>query len=207
MIRLALDLSRKSRNEWPSPDGETEAKKRKYRWTALIVALLLVASFSGYMWFLKNRKPDRYPGGSDVVTGGRVAARLSALLDQSHEYGWSRVEEEFSPVGHGRWDPFKTLLPDPVQIVPVEPRTPIPALPEPEDSAPCEPALPKVRLTGVLKSGDRAIALLSVDGRSVITRVGDAPFDGAEVRSIDDKSITISFGGTDFTYQLGGERR
>jgi hypothetical protein len=59
----------------------------------------------------------------------------------------------------------------------------------------------------VLKSGDKAIALLVVDGRSTMARVGDAPFYGAQVRAIDEKSITIFFKERDYTYQLGGERR
>lgn len=206
VVRLALDLSKEPRSgpEQPSAD-DIKAKKRKYRWIALIVTVVLVAAFAGYIWFLRNRKPEVDLEGADVVAGGRIAPRLSALLDQSYEYGWSRMERELSPVGYGRWDPFKSLLPDPVQIVPSE--VPSQAPLEPDDSAPPEPHPPKVRLTGVLKSGDKAIALISVDGRSLMTRVGDVPFHGAEVCSIDDKSITISFRGVDFTYQLGGERR
>ena len=202
VVRLALDLSRDPGNDGLSAD--VGAKKRRYKWTALIVAAVLVAAFAGYIWFLRSRKPEADPGTSGVVAGGRLGPRLQALLDESYEHGWSRVEQELSPVGHGRWDPFESLLPEPVQIVPYEPPAPEP---EPSDMTPPEPEPPNIRLTGVLKSGDKAIAVLVVDGRSLMARVGDVPFYGGEVRAIDDKSITIFFRERDYTYQLGGERR
>jgi len=206
VVRLALDLSNEPRSGAEPPRaGDAEAIKRKYLLTALIITVVLVAVFAGYIWFLRNRKPEDDTRGADVVAGGRVATRLSVLLDDSYRYGRSRVERELSPVAYGRWDPFKSLLPEPVKIVissVVSSR-----LPEPVDTTPPEPEPPKVRLTGVLKSGDKSIALLAVDGRTTMARVGDAPFYGAEVRAIDDKSITICFRGVDFTYQLGGERR
>lgn len=206
VVRLALDLSKAAQSGVEPPQADdVEAKRKRLTWTVVIVAVMLAAVFAGYIWFLRNRKPDAELSAPEAISGGRVATRLSALLDGSYEYGWSRVEQELSPVGYGRWDPFKSLLPEPVQIVPSD--VPSPVLPEEVDAKPPEPEPPRVRLTGVLKSGDKAIALLSVDGRSVMARVGDAPFYGAEVRAIDDKSITIFFRGVDFTYQLGGERR
>ncbi len=201
VVRLALDLSRGAQSGGGPPQADdVEAKRRRLTWTVVIVAVVLVAAFSGYVWFLRNRRPEADPGASDAVTGGRVGTRLSALLDRSYEYGWSRVEGELSPVAYGRWDPFMSLLPEPLRMVPVDE----PSSPGPE---PVETEPPRVRLTGVLKSGDKAIALLVVDGRNTMARVGDAPFYGAQVRAIDEKSITISFRETDYTYQLGGERR
>jgi len=81
------------------------------------------------------------------------------------------------------------------------------AEPEPVEAGPPEPEPPKVRLTGVLKSGDEGHCTAGGGWRSTIARVGDMPFYGAQVRAIDEKSITISFRETDYTYQLGGERR
>jgi len=206
VVRLALDLSREARGGQTPPEAsDAEARKRRLTWTLVIVAVVLVAAFSGYIWFLRNRRPEADLGASDAVSGGRVATRLSALLDRSYDYGWSRVERDLSPVAYGRWDPFRSLLPETVRIVPADEASP--REPEPVEAGPPEPEPPKVRLTGVLKSGDKAIALLVVDGRSTIARVGDMPFYGAQVRAIDEKSITISFRETDYTYQLGGERR
>jgi hypothetical protein len=206
VVRLALDLSKGAESGVGPPQADdVEAKRKRLTWTVVIVAVVLTAVFAGYIWFLRNRKPDADPSGPEAISGGRVATRLSGLLDESYEYGWSRVEQELSPVGYGRWDPFKSLLPEPVKIVPSD--VPSLVLPEPVDAKPPEPEPPRVRLTGVLKSGDKAIALLAVDGRSTMARVGDTPFYGAEVRAIDDKSITIFFRGVEFTYQLGGERR
>jgi hypothetical protein len=107
----------------------------------VIVAVVLVAAFSGYIWFLRNRRPEADPGASDAVTGGRVATRLSALLDRSYEYGWSRVERDLSPVAYGRWDPFRSLLPEPVRIVPAD--EPSPPEPEPVEAGP--PDLSRLR--------------------------------------------------------------
>ena len=86
------------------------------------------------------------------------------------------------------------MVPDTPVVVPVEP--------EPEPPSP-----PQVTLTGVLTSGGRAIAILRVAGQTQLTRVGESPFEGAVVRSIDDKSIAISFFGQDIHYSLGGEQQ
>ena len=59
----------------------------------------------------------------------------------------------------------------------------------------------------MLRSGGRAVAILRVAGQTQLTRVGESPFEGAVVRSIDDKSVAISFLGKDIHYSLGGEQQ
>ncbi len=116
------------------------------------------------------------------------------------------VAEEplLGPGDNGRWDPFKPLVEVGPAIKPMVPDTPVvvPVEPEPEPPSP-----PQVALTGVLTSGGRAIAILRVAGQTQLTRVGESPFEGAVVRSIDDKSIAISFFGRDIHYSLGGEQQ
>jgi len=138
-----------------------------------------------------------------VAVGGRFAQRFADLLARSDVAGLVAEGPLLGLDDSGRWDPFKPLVELGPAIKPIEPDV-VAAPPEPE---PEPPSPPQVALTGVLRSGGRAIAILRVAGQTQLARVGESPFDGAVVRSIDDKSLVISFFGQDIHYSLGGEQQ
>lgn len=199
-----IDLTPGSRTATTS--GDEQARQRRQRWIPVLVLVVLIGMAAGYFLFVANyRRGALGPEVPPIVAqGGRFAQRFAGLLARSDVAGLVAEGPSLGPGDSGRWDPFKPLvelgpvvkpiLPDPSAAVPVEP--------EPEPPSP-----PQVALTGVLRSGGRAVAILRVAGQTQLTRVGESPFDGAVVRSIDDKSLVISFFGQDIQYSLGGEQQ
>ena len=192
-----------------SPGEEQEqARRRRHAWMPVLALVVLIGIAAGYFLFMaRHGRGDLGPDTPPIVAqGGRFAQRFSDLLARSDVAGLVAEGPSLGPRDSGRWDPFgplvelgpaiKPIVPDVVAVAPVEPE------PEPEPPSP-----PEVALTGVLKSGGRAVAILRVAGQTQLTRVGESPFDGAVVRSIDDKSIAVSFLGRDIHYSLGGEQQ
>ena len=173
----------------------------------MLALVVLVGIAAGYFLFMARQRrgapgPDAQP---IVAMGGRFAQRFGGLLARSDVAGWwlrgrpwAQRQRAMGPVQAlvELGPAIKPIVPDVVAVAPVEPE------PEPEPPSP-----PEVALTGVLKSGGRAVAILRVAGQTQLTRVGESPFDGAVVRSIDDKSIAVSFLGRDIHYSLGGEQQ
>ncbi len=189
-----------------SPGEEQErARERRHAWIPILALVVLIGVAAGYFLFMANCRrgaldPDAPP---IVAQGGRFAQRFADLLAQSDVAGLVAEGPLLGLDDSGRWDPFKPLVELGPAIKPIEPDA-VAAPPEPE---PEPPSPPQVALTGVLRSGGQAIAILRVAGQTQLTRVGESPFDGAVVRSIDDKSIAISFFGRDIHYSLGGEHQ
>jgi len=207
VARINLTPGR-SRGAAGSGGDQEKAMERRRAWIPVLALVVLVGIAAGYFLFMASQRrgapgPDAQP---IVAMGGRFAQRFGGLLARSDVAGLVAEGPSLGPRDSGRWDPFrplvelgpaiKPIVPDVVAVAPVEPE------PEPEPPSP-----PEVALTGVLKSGGRAVAILRVAGQTQLTRVGESPFDGAVVRSIDDKSLVISFFGQDIHYSLGGEQQ
>ena len=190
-----------------SPGEEQErARERRHARIPILVLVALLGVVVGYFLFMTNSKRGAL-GPDDslpiVAVGGRFAQRFADLLARSDVAGLVAEGPLLGLDDSGRWDPFKPLVELGPAIKPIEPDV-VAAPPEPE---PEPPSPPQVALTGVLRSGGRAIAILRVAGQTQLTRVGESPFDGAVVRAIDDKSLVISFFGQDIHYSLGGEQQ
>lgn len=189
-----------------SPGEEQEqARRRRHAWMPVLALVVLIGIAAGYFLFMaRHGRGDLGPDTPPIVAqGGRFAQRFSDLLARSDVAGLVAQGPSLGPNDSGRWDPFKPLVELGPAVTPVEPDVAA-APPEPE---PEPPSPPQVALTGVLRSGGRAIAILRVAGQTQLARVGESPFDGAVVRSIDDKSLVISFFGQDIHYSLGGEQQ
>ena len=193
-----------------SPGEEQErARERRHARIPILVLVALLGVVVGYFLSMTNSKRGAL-GPDDslpiVAVGGRFAQRFADLLARSDVGGLVAEEPSLGPDDSGRWDPFKPLVELGPVVKPVPPAVvaEAPAEPEPE---PEPPSPPQVALTGVLRSGGRAIAILRVAGQTQLARVGESPFDGAVVRAIDDKSLVISFFGQDIHYSLGGEQQ
>ena len=190
-----------------SPGEEQErARERRHARIPILVLVALLGVVVGYFLFMTNSRRGAL-GPDDslpiVAVGGRFAQRFADLLARSDVAGLVAEGPLLGLDDSGRWDPFKPLVELGPAIKPIEPDV-VAAPPEPE---PEPPSPPQVALTGVLRSGGRAIAILRVAGQTQLARVGESPFDGAVVRSIDDKSLVISFFGQDIHYSLGGEQQ
>ena len=190
-----------------SPGEEQErARERRHARIPILVLVALLGVVVGYFLSMTNSKRGAL-GPDDslpiVAVGGRFAQRFADLLARSDVAGLVAEGPLLGLDDSGRWDPFKPLVELGPAIKPIEPDV-VAAPPEPE---PEPPSPPQVALTGVLRSGGRAIAILRVAGQTQLARVGESPFDGAVVRSIDDKSLVISFFGQDIHYSLGGEQQ
>ena len=189
-----------------SGSDQDKAKQRWRAWIPVLVLVVLVGVAVGYFLFMA-RHGRGVPGPAEsqpiVAQGGRFAQRFADLLARSDVAGLVAEGPLLGLDDSGRWDPFKPLVELGPAIKPIEPDV-VAAPPEPE---PEPPSPPQVALTGVLRSGGRAIAILRVAGQTQLARVGESPFDGAVVRAIDDKSLVISFFGQDIHYSLGGEQQ
>ena len=188
-----------------SGSDQDKAKQRWRAWIPVLVLVVLIGVAAGYFLFMARHGrgalgPDAPP---IVAQGGRFAQRFSDLLARSDVAGLVAEGPSLGPDDSGRWDPFKPLVELGPAIKPIVAESVVaPAEPEPEPPKP-----PQVALTGVLRSGAREVAILRVAGQTQLTRVGESPFEGAVVRSIDDKSVAISFLGKDIHYSLGGEQQ
>ena len=190
-----------------SPGEEQErARERRHARIPILVLVALLGVVVGYFLFMTNSRRGAL-GPDDslpiVAVGGRFAQRFADLLARSDVAGLVAEGPLLGLDDSGRWDPFKPLVELGPAIKPIEPDV-VAAPPEPE---PEPPSPPQVALTGVLRSGGQAIAILRVAGQTQLARVGESPFDGAVVRAIDDKSLVISFFGQDIHYSLGGEQQ
>ena len=201
-----VNLTPGSASAASSVDQQERARERRRAWIPVLALVVMLGVAVGYFLFMANYRrgaldPDAPP---IVAVGGHFAQRFADLLVRSDVAGLVAEGPSLGPGDNGRWDPFKPLVELGPAIKPMVPDTPVvvPVEPEPEPPSP-----PQVTLTGVLTSGGRAIAILRVAGQTQLTRVGESPFEGAVVRSIDDKSIAISFFGQDIHYSLGGEQQ
>ena len=204
VARINLTPGR-SRGAAGSGGDQEKAMERRRAWIPVLALVVLVGIAAGYFLFMASQRrgapgPDAQP---IVAMGGRFAQRFGGLLARSDVAGLVAEGPLLGLDDSGRWDPFKPLVELGPAIKPIEPDV-VAAPPEPE---PEPPSPPQVALTGVLRSGGRAIAILRVAGQTQLARVGESPFDGAVVRSIDDKSLVISFFGQDIHYSLGGEQQ
>ncbi|MGB4337518.1 MAG: hypothetical protein WBK10_02980 [Bacillota bacterium] len=136
-----------------------------------------------------------------VITAVNVSERLSETLAKANAVGTGHADPDFGVAALGRWDPFKSLV---VEIPPPEPE------PEPEPldlTPPPPPDPPRTVLTGVLRSGLRAIAIFNVQGYgAIMAAVGDEAYPGGVVKDIGERDATVAFMGREFKYLLGGDR-
>lgn len=163
---------------------------------ALLVAIVM------FMAGLNSPKPAGAGSASPIVSAN-VAGRLNDLLVRADDADTGRPDPDFGTAALGRSDPFKTLAP---KITPPPPPEPEPE-PEPLDLTPAPPPDPPAAvLTGVLKSGMRAVAIFDVQGQgATMAAVGDEVFPGGVVRSIDEREVKLTFMGREFKYLLGGD--
>jgi len=189
-----------------SADEQERARRRRHVWIPALVLVALIGVAAGYFLFIASDKraalsPDA--SAPTVAAGGRFAQRFADLLAASDVAGLTADGPALGANEGGRWDPFAPLVELGPAVKPIESDSRAVAPPEPE---PEPPKPPQAMLTGVLRSGGRAVAIIRVEGQTRLTRVGESPFDGAVVRSIDDKSVVVSFLGEDIHYSLGGEQ-
>ncbi|MCR4425993.1 MAG: hypothetical protein NUW23_07360 [Firmicutes bacterium] len=193
---MALLLRSKLQQRGSSENGADE-KAKKNRTVAIVVSVLIVvaAGCGGYIWFMRTNEPPS--GASGPLSEDRpvFAARLAGLLDQSRTLGRGRVEPQLRKVALGRGDPFGSLIPEPVPPPPPPPPPPL------------EPVPPSMALTGIIQSGDRVFGVVRVEGETKTVRPGDAPFEGAVVKSIGDRTMTVNVFGKDVQYGLGGGQK
>ncbi len=203
---VRIDLTPGSRGAASPGEEQERARRRRHAWIPVLALVALIGIAVGYFLFMANyRRGALDPEAPPIVAqGGRFAQRFSDLLARSDVAGLVAEGPSLGPNDTGRWDPFKPLVELGPAVKPIVPDVVAAAPPEPEPE-PSSP--PQIALTGVLRSGGRAIAILRVAGQTRLTRVGESPFDGAVVRSIDDKSLVISFFGQDIHYSLGGEQQ
>ncbi len=201
-----IDLTPGSGSAASSGEEQNQAKQRRQALMPVLALVVLIGIAAGYFLFMANHRrrapgPDASP--PIVAHGGRFSQRFAGLLARSDVAGLVAEGPSLGPDDSGRWDPFKPLVELGPAIKPIVAESVVaPAEPEPEPPKP-----PQVALTGVLRSGAREVAILRVAGQTQLTRVGESPFEGAVVRSIDDKSVAISFLGKDIHYSLGGEQQ
>ncbi len=186
-------------------DAQERTRQRRRVRIPIVILVALVGVVTGYFLFLaSNRREALGPGASQpaVAGGGRFVQRFADLLARSDVAALTADGPALGADDAGRWDPFAPLVELGPAIKPIEPDRAPAAAPQPEAPRP-----PQAILTGVLRSGGRAVAIIRVDGKTQLTRVGESPFEGAVVRSIDDKSVVVSFLGEDIHYSLGGEQQ
>lgn len=201
-----INLTPGSRGAASSGEEQERARQRRHAWIPVLALVVLLGIVVGYFLFMaRHGRGTLGPSESPpiVAQGGRFAQRFSDLLARSDVAGLVAQGPSLGLDHSGRWDPFKPLVELGPAVKLIEPDVAV-APPEPE---PEPPSPPQIALTGVLRSGGRAIAILRVAGQTQLARVGESPFDGAVVRAIDDKSLVISFFGQDIHYSLGGEQQ
>ncbi len=163
---------------------------------ALMIAIVL------FMSGMHSPKPLGAGSGPPIVAAN-VAERLNAVLVRVDDADTGRPDPDFGTAALGRSDPFRSLA---VKITPPPPPEPEPE-PEPLDlTPPPPPDPPPAMLTGVLKSGIRAVAIFNVQGQgATMAAVGDEVYPGGVVVSIGEREVRLTFMGREFKYLLGGD--
>lgn len=167
------------------------ARKTLRNQIILIVVLLVIILAVLSVGFVRFILPYAKPASDDSLLieakyklQQKIGDILNSSLKDAEDISGDRKDLALSALTIGRWDPFNSLMPEPL---------------------PPEPEWPNIRYAGIIRASNKIYAIIEVEQTTYSARPGDVLVGDIVVTKINESKLTLSYKGFQKEFVLGGE--